>query len=54
VVTRPVPAYALMVGNPARRIGWVCACGEGLPDSLECTACQSRYQEVDGVLQESP
>jgi acetyltransferase-like isoleucine patch superfamily enzyme len=27
VVTRSVPAHALVVGNPARRIGWVCACG---------------------------
>ncbi len=27
VVTRNVPAYALVVGSPARRIGWVCACG---------------------------
>ena len=27
VVTRPVADYALVVGNPARRIGWVCACG---------------------------
>ncbi len=23
VITKPVPAYALMVGNPARQIGWV-------------------------------
>lgn len=27
VVTRDVPDYALMVGTPARRIGWVCECG---------------------------
>src|SRR5262249_36425857 len=27
VVTRDVPNYALVVGSPARRIGWVCACG---------------------------
>jgi UDP-2-acetamido-3-amino-2,3-dideoxy-glucuronate N-acetyltransferase len=27
VVTRSVPDYALVVGSPARRIGWVCACG---------------------------
>jgi UDP-2-acetamido-3-amino-2,3-dideoxy-glucuronate N-acetyltransferase len=32
VVTRDVPEYALVVGNPARRIGWVCACGTRLPD----------------------
>jgi acetyltransferase-like isoleucine patch superfamily enzyme len=27
VVTRPVEAYALVAGNPARRIAWVCPCG---------------------------
>ena len=30
VVTRDVPEHALVVGNPARRIGWVCACGRRL------------------------
>ena len=34
VVTRSVPAHALVVGNPARRIGWVCACGQRLADAL--------------------
>lgn len=33
VVTRTVPDHALVAGNPARRIGWVCACGERLVDS---------------------
>ena len=33
VVTKPVPDHALVVGNPARTIGWVCSCGERL-----CTA----------------
>jgi acetyltransferase-like isoleucine patch superfamily enzyme len=30
VVTRDVPGHALVVGNPARRIGWMCACGARL------------------------
>ena len=30
VVTRSVPAHALVAGNPARRRGWVCTCGTGL------------------------
>ena len=33
VVTRPVPGHALVVGNPAQRIGWVCACGDRLVDA---------------------
>ena len=33
VVTRDVPAYALVVGVPARRVGWMCQCGERLPDT---------------------
>ncbi|MFI5262069.1 MAG: acyltransferase [Candidatus Limnocylindrales bacterium] len=30
VVTHTVPDHALVVGNPARRLGWVCACGRRL------------------------
>ena len=33
VVTRDVPAHALVAGSPARRIGWVCACGDRLLDA---------------------
>lgn len=33
VVTRSVPAHALVAGSPARRIGWVCACGARLLDA---------------------
>jgi acetyltransferase-like isoleucine patch superfamily enzyme len=33
VVTRDVPDFALVVGNPARRLGWVCACGNRLNDA---------------------
>lgn len=33
IVTRDVPNHALVVGNPARRLGWVCACGARLVDS---------------------
>ena len=30
VVTRDVPDHALVVGNPARQVGWMCSCGERL------------------------
>jgi UDP-2-acetamido-3-amino-2,3-dideoxy-glucuronate N-acetyltransferase len=45
VVTANVPRYALMAGNPARRIGWMCACGERLPAELKC-ACGRDYSLV--------
>jgi len=53
VVIRDVPAHALVVGNPARRIGWICACGERLPESLAC-ACGRRYRLVDEETGLSP
>jgi UDP-2-acetamido-3-amino-2,3-dideoxy-glucuronate N-acetyltransferase len=43
VVNRNVPDYALLVGNPSRRIGWVCRCGERLPEDLECPVCGKGY-----------
>jgi len=45
VVTRDVPPYALVVGTPARRIGWVCRCGEKLPQgtSVRCGRCGDGY-----------
>ena len=54
VVRRDVPPYALMVGVPARRIGWVCQCGVRLTvreKRTQCTVCGSRYVEREGGLQ---
>ena len=50
VVAKDVPAYALMVGVPARRIGWMCQCGERLPDSGTgaCPACGATYRAANG------
>jgi UDP-2-acetamido-3-amino-2,3-dideoxy-glucuronate N-acetyltransferase len=50
VVTRDVAAHALVVGTPARRIGWACRCGETLPAILECSRCGDAYFEAFGVL----
>ena len=44
VVTKDVPAHAVVVGNPARRIGWACKCGEVLSVSGVCTRCGDRYE----------
>ncbi len=48
VVTRDVPAYGLMLGVPARRAGWICACGVRLAEVggvVTCGACGAGYQE---------
>jgi UDP-2-acetamido-3-amino-2,3-dideoxy-glucuronate N-acetyltransferase len=54
VVRSDVPAYALMVGVPARRVGWMCQCGVRLQlqdGRASCAACGAAYQEREGVLQ---
>jgi UDP-2-acetamido-3-amino-2,3-dideoxy-glucuronate N-acetyltransferase len=54
VVTRDVPAHALVVGAPARRTGWVCRCGGDLeaavarPADWTCIACGDRYRMNEG------
>lgn len=50
VVTRDVPAFAIVIGNPARRHGWACQCGRVLvrgaakKRDLTCAHCASRYR----------
>lgn len=54
VVRGSVPDYALMVGMPARRIGWMCQCGERLTVTegvAACAACGAEYREDGGALQ---
>ncbi len=54
VVTRSVPAYALVVGNPARQVGWMSEYGHRLnfDDSgiAVCPESQERYQIKDGMV----
>src|SRR5213082_2547167 len=53
VVTSDVPAYALMVCVPARRVGWMCQCGERLAVACgrtACAACGATYAESNGAL----
>ncbi len=53
VVISDVPAYALMVGVPARRVGWMCQCGESLHldgGEANCARCSAGYRETAAVL----
>jgi UDP-2-acetamido-3-amino-2,3-dideoxy-glucuronate N-acetyltransferase len=50
VVTGDVKDYALMVGVPARQIGWVSKAGDRLGVDLKCPRTGEQYIEVNGVL----
>ena len=58
VVIRDVQDYALVVGNPARQIGWICECTEKLPiktlasigDACNCEHCGTRFVRVPSGL----
>jgi UDP-2-acetamido-3-amino-2,3-dideoxy-glucuronate N-acetyltransferase len=52
VVTKDVADHALVVGNPGRQVGWVCECGERLPDSLRCGCGRSYTQAADGLVRQ--
>ena len=46
VVTRDLPPYALVLGAPARRVGWTCRCGVRLAETLgevRCNSCDLPY-----------
>jgi UDP-2-acetamido-3-amino-2,3-dideoxy-glucuronate N-acetyltransferase len=53
VVRSDVPDFALMVGVPARRVGWMCRCGvrvQPRDGRAICAACGTRYSEIVGTL----
>lgn len=47
VVTRDVPDFALIVGNPGRRIGWMSKAGGRLGENLVCPIDGTRYRLSD-------
>ncbi|MGD8777107.1 MAG: Gfo/Idh/MocA family oxidoreductase [Syntrophobacterales bacterium] len=50
VVTKDVPDYALVMGMPARIVGWVCECGEQLSfakNKAKCAACGNGYRQAE-------
>lgn len=55
VVTKDVPDYAVMVGNPARQHGWLCQCGEKLhfaAEQAQCTVCAKTYVKQQDQVKE--
>lgn len=50
VVTKDVPDYALMVGVPAKQIGWVCECGRRLDSTLCCECGRSYMLSNDNLI----
>jgi UDP-2-acetamido-3-amino-2,3-dideoxy-glucuronate N-acetyltransferase len=54
VVTKDVPDYALMVGNPAKQTGWMCECGiklQVVKNKAECANCGRTYKLVKRQLE---
>ena len=61
VITKDIPDYALVVGNPGRVTGWVCECGVKLasgstpPVAVTCSACDKKYHAAgSGIQRETP
>ncbi len=52
VITKDVKPHAVMVGNPAKQIGWVSHAGEKLGNDLTCPREGRCYHVVDGQLEE--
>lgn len=56
VVTRDVPAFALVAGTPAKRVGWVGRAGVPLREIgdgvYQCPSTGARYRHIDDVLEE--
>ena len=56
VVTKDVPAYALVYGNPARQHGWVCQCGcrlQLMDNFARCHGCHREYHLQNNQIQEA-
>ncbi len=51
VVTKDVPDYALVFGNPATIKGYVCECGERLNETFLCLKCSKSYKKTDATIE---
>lgn len=50
VVTKDVPDHALVAGNPAKPMGWVCVCAQRLDEQLTCPGCARAYARFESGL----
>jgi len=50
VITKDISNFSLVVGNPAKRIGWVSRSGEKLNSNLICPKTGEVYNEENGIL----
>ncbi|WMJ81316.1 acyltransferase [Clostridium sp. MB40-C1] len=50
VVTKNVMPYELLIGNPAKKIGYVCRCGNKLDENYYCEKCDLNYEIKDNIL----
>lgn len=54
VVTKDVPDYALVLGNPGRIAGWMCSCGVKLSfdgEAAVCASCGAKYTKTGNTIQ---
>lgn len=57
VVTEDIPDYGLVVGNPAKRVGWMCECGEKIDENknpIICSSCNAEYFMKENRIQSHP
>ena len=55
IVTKDIPDFALVIGNPARVCGWVCKCGEKLNfegnQTAACKLCNEKYIKTGNAIE---
>ena len=54
VVTKETPDYALVYGNPARTMGWMCECGTKLEfkkSEAVCKSCKKEYKKMKNKVE---
>lgn len=52
VVTKNIKPYALVMGIPAKQVGWVCKCGNILDDNFKCASCGKHYELINDEMSE--